>query len=143
MAKLKRLLEVELRNLRAVRSAHAKDLESRTKLEALLRACVQDVKHEIGLQRQAASGVVASGSGARAAREVREVGIGEFGPQERERVMELLLSQERVVTLLYERTFPARPQDAVFPAPGSTAEASAAGQDDLDAYFEGEMPIGV
>ena len=49
MAKLKRLLEVELRNLRAVRSAHAKDLESRTELEALLRACVQDVKHEIGL----------------------------------------------------------------------------------------------
>jgi len=42
------------------------------------------------VQRQAASGVVASGSGARAS---REVGIGEFGPQERERVMELLLSQ--------------------------------------------------
>ena len=142
MAKLKRLLEVELRNLRAVRSAHAKDFESRTELEALLRACVQDVKHEIGLQRQAASGVVASGSGARA---LREVGIGEFGPQERERVMELLLSQERVVTLLYERTFLARPQDAVFPAPGSTAEASAdaGGHDDSDAYFEGEIPIGV
>ena len=142
MAKLKRLLEVERRNLRAVRSAHAKDLESRTELEALLRACVQDVKHEIGLQRQAASGVVASGSGARAS---REVGIGEFGPQERERVMELLLSQERVVTLLYKGTFPARPQDAVFPAPGSTAEASAdaGGHDDSDAYFEGEIPIGV
>ena len=30
--------------------------------------------------------------------------------------MELLLSQERVVTLLYERTFPERPPGAVVPA---------------------------
>ena len=44
--KLKRLLEVERRNLRAVRAAHAKDLQSRTELEALLRACVDDVRKE-------------------------------------------------------------------------------------------------
>ena len=74
---------------------------------------MQDVKHEIGLQRQAAAGGAASGSQPAAAG--REVGIGEFGPQERERVMELLLSQERVVTLLYERTFPDRPH-ALLPA---------------------------
>ena len=117
---------------RAVRAAHAKDLESRTELEALLRACVQDVKHEIGLQRQAAAGGAASGS--RPAAAGREVGIGEFGPQERERVMELLLSQERVVTLLYERTFPARPQDAVLP--GSIAPEQ--GDEDL---FDADLPV--
>ena len=101
--------QVERRNLRAVRAAHAQDLESRTELEALLRACVQDVKHEIGLQRQQSAGGKGSAFGASSASKHREVGLGDFGPQERERVMELLLSQERVVTLLYERTFPDRP----------------------------------
>ena len=33
---------------------------------------------------------------------------GNFSAADRERVMELLLSQQRVVTLLYERTFPPR-----------------------------------
>ena len=123
VAKLKRLLEVERRNLRAVRAAHAKDLESRTELEALLRACVQDVKHEISLQRQAALGAATAGGGGggaqaaqrNAARAGQEISVGELGVQERERVMELLLSQERVVSLLYERTFPPRPDDAVVP----------------------------
>lgn len=32
----------------------------------------------------------------------------EFGPQERSRVLELLLSKERVVNLLYDRTFPSK-----------------------------------
>ena len=121
VAKLKRLLEVERRNLRAVRAAHAQDLESRTELEALLRACVQDVKHEIGLQRQQSAGGKGSSSsfGASSASKHREVGLGDFGPQERERVMELLLSQERVVTLLYERTFPDRPHELL---PAESAE---------------------
>ena len=35
VARLKRLLDVERRNLRAVRAAHAKDLSSRTELETL------------------------------------------------------------------------------------------------------------
>ena len=121
VAKPKRLLEVERRNLRAVRAAHAQDLESRTELEALLRACVQDVKHEIGLQRQQSAGGKGSSSsfGASSASKHREVGLGDFGPQERERVMELLLSQERVVTLLYERTFPDRPHELL---PAESAE---------------------
>ena len=115
MVKLKRLLEVERRNLRAVRAAHARDLESRTELEALLRACVQDVKHEIGLQRQAGLPAQQQDS----ARAGQEISVGELGVQERERVMELLLSQERVVTLLYERTFPPRPATVPMIAGGS------------------------
>ena len=72
---------------------------------------MQDVKHEIGLQRQQSAGGKGSAFGASSASKHREVGLGDFGPQERERVMELLLSQERVVTLLYERTFPDRPHE--------------------------------
>ena len=60
-------------------------------------------------RQQSASGKGGSFGGGSASKH-REVGLGDFGPQERERVMELLLSQERVVALLYERTFPERPQ---------------------------------
>ena len=107
VARLKRLLDVERRNLRAVRAAHAKDLQSRTELETLLRACVDDVRKEVSAQRSGASspsklGAPPAGSSARA------VGVEDLGPKERERVLELLLSQERVVALLYERTFPPR-----------------------------------
>ena len=98
VAKLKRLLEVERRNLRAVRAAHAKELQSRTELETLLRSCVQDVQHEIANQRAGGGGAAGK----------REVAAGNFSAADRERVMELLLSQQRVVTLLYERTFPPR-----------------------------------
>ena len=61
---------------------------------------MQDVKHEIGLQRQAGLPAQQQDS----ARAGQEISVGDFGVQERELLMELLLSQERVVTLLYERT---------------------------------------
>ena len=109
VARLKRLLDVERRNLRAVRGAHAKDLQSRTELETLLRACVDDVRKEVATQRGGASspGKVPGVPGSS-----RTVGVEDLGPKERERVLELLLSQERVVTLLYERAFPVRPDQA-------------------------------
>ena len=55
VARLKRLLDVERRNLRAVRAAHAKDLQSRSELETLLRACVDDVRKEIATQRSSSA----------------------------------------------------------------------------------------
>ncbi|EOD32159.1 hypothetical protein EMIHUDRAFT_449541 [Emiliania huxleyi CCMP1516] len=108
-AKLKRLLEVERRNLRAVRTAHARDLQARTELEGLLRACAEDVRREISAHRsgERAGGAGRPGSG-------REVAVASFSPGDRERVLELLLSQERVVALLYDKAFPPRhPQGAL------------------------------
>lgn len=101
VARLKRLLDVERRNLRAVRAAHARDLQSRAELETLLRACVDDVRKEIAAQRGSSASAKGNASS------VRMLGVDDLGPKERERVLELLLSQERVVSLLYERTFPA------------------------------------
>ena len=37
--------------------------------------------------------------------------MDDFSPQDRERVMELLLSQERVISLLYSKTFPLQHQN--------------------------------
>ena len=124
VARLKRLLDVERRNLRAVRSAHAKDLQSRTELETLLRACVDDVRKEVGAQRASASSSPSKLGAGPAGSSARSVGVEDLGPKERERVLELLLSQERVVALLYERTFPPRAPDDMPPSeiPGSPEE---------------------
>ena len=133
IARMKRLLEVERRNLRAVRAAHAKDLQSRTELESLLRACVGDVRKEIASQRAAAAAASPKGGSGGGGSAPGPPGHGEaeeLSARERERVLELLLSQERVVSLLYERTFPPRPPAddapavvAVDPAPNSPSDA--------------------
>jgi hypothetical protein len=77
VARLKRLLDVERRNLRAVRGAHAKDLQSRTELEALLRACVDDVRKEIAAERGRAS---PPGGGTPTA-SARLAGVEDLGPK--------------------------------------------------------------
>jgi len=152
ISRLKRLLDVERKNLRAVRAAHAKDLQSRTELEVLLRACVDDVRKELTNVRAAAAagmggmgGGGAQGAGGRPTsaeskrlkekssrpssasgeRSARMAEVSELGAKERERALELLLSQERVVSLLYERTFPPRPPAA------ATAEAADGEGDEL------------
>ena len=93
VAKLKRMLEIEKKNLMDARTALSTELEGKTELENLLRQCVEDVKAEITRRRveQKAS--------------VREP---EISPQDREKIIEVLLSQERVLTLLYDKTFPPR-----------------------------------
>merc|ERR1711939_1059390 len=53
------------------------------------------------------------------------VSVHELTSQDRERVLELLLSQQRVVQLLYSKTFPNRP-----PTPPAD-ESATAQQDDL------------
>ena len=37
----------------------------------------------------------------------------EFTKEQREKIVEMLLSQERVLSLLYEKTFPAKQEDIV------------------------------
>lgn len=41
------MLEIERRNLRKSRAAYAKEIQSRTELEELLRQCVNEAKEEL------------------------------------------------------------------------------------------------
>eukprot|EP00359_Climacostomum_virens_P008042 CAMPEP_0204915924 /NCGR_PEP_ID=MMETSP1397-20131031/13836_1 /ASSEMBLY_ACC=CAM_ASM_000891 /TAXON_ID=49980 /ORGANISM="Climacostomum Climacostomum virens, Strain Stock W-24" /LENGTH=432 /DNA_ID=CAMNT_0052088185 /DNA_START=1 /DNA_END=1299 /DNA_ORIENTATION=+ len=93
ITRLKRMVELERKNLRAARTAHAKELESRTELEQLLRKCVDDVKQEIQRRRN---------------EQRLRTKDPDLTPADREKIIEVLLSQERVLTLLYDKTFPPR-----------------------------------
>ena len=117
-ARLRRLLSDERRALTHIRANYAQELRSRTEMEMLLRQCVDDVRKEIALKtvnmgaqashrsnsRQATgtpSGAARSGSAGNAA-----IPMAAFSQTDRERTLELLLSQERVISLIYAKTFP-------------------------------------
>jgi hypothetical protein len=76
-------VEIERRNLRTARTAHAKELESRTELEQLLRKGVDDVKMEVHRRRK----------DQRIRTKKPELTLAD-----REKVMKFLVSQERVLT---------------------------------------------
>merc|ERR1712166_796226 len=103
--RLKRLLEIERRNLRTVRTAHVSELANRTELEAFLRQCIDDVKVEIGRRRNEMNTVLGS--------EHEATALLEFSAADR----------ERVINLLYDKTFPAR---------RPTAQIAPAGADPID-----------
>ena len=109
--RMKTLLERERKNLSRARKSYEKEVNQRTELEIFLRQCVRDVQIEISRRRDE---LIATNpidrnhesDGRRTTDDGDELPLSEFSSADRERVMELLLSQERVVSLLYSRTFP-------------------------------------
>lgn len=105
---LKRMVEAERRTSRANKQHMNALLQARTELEVLLQHCLDDVKSEIarhqaeedkgGLRLPGAEGAEA-------------LSVHDLSAQDRERVLELLLSQKRVVELLYSKTFPSKPPE--------------------------------
>jgi hypothetical protein len=85
----------------------------------------------------ATSTASAAGASGGAGAMLPEVAIGELGREERDRVLELLLSQERVITLLYSKTFPVKGQaaDASAAPAGAVAAAAASTHSALKAAF--------
>lgn len=114
--RLKRLLEVERKNLRQVRTQYAQELQNRTELEIFLHQCIEDVKHDIARRRNQllAGGTTFPpvGGATESSKTPEEIPLSAFSAADRERVMELLLSQERVISLLYSKTFPPRASTA-------------------------------
>eukprot|EP00596_Hydrurales_sp_CCMP1899_P005629 CAMPEP_0119043944 /NCGR_PEP_ID=MMETSP1177-20130426/27150_1 /TAXON_ID=2985 /ORGANISM="Ochromonas sp, Strain CCMP1899" /LENGTH=407 /DNA_ID=CAMNT_0007013129 /DNA_START=269 /DNA_END=1492 /DNA_ORIENTATION=- len=106
-SRLRRLLSEERKALQHVRTNYAAELRSRTEIEMLLRQCVDDVKKEISLR---SFGVPVSRTGSRPGSSAGPLVVGKstssFTQADRERTLELLLSQERVISLIYAKTFP-------------------------------------
>ncbi|CAM9844075.1 unnamed protein product, partial [Laminaria digitata] len=134
--RLKRLLETERRNLRQVRSSYSAELQQRTELENLLRASVEEVRQEITTTRKRAAklglleGAKADGTGGGALSQPQSAASGSlegggsrgreandgsgdsvasFSSRHRQQTLEMLLSRERVLSLLYAKTFPLSP----------------------------------
>lgn len=104
--RLRRLLAEERKSLQTVRQNYAVELAARTEMELLLRKCVEDVRKEIARRRIEANNVAGSDLVKLYSRNPGAIPVEDFTQEDRERAIELLLSQERVVTLLYAKTFP-------------------------------------
>ena len=83
----------------------------KTYLEQLLRQCVDDVKGEISWKKSENKVMFYKqkkwAQTAKSRWRVANLWPGEtLTNQEREKIIEVLMSQERVLTLLYDKTFP-------------------------------------
>ena len=88
-----------------MKTMSAQEIETKNMLEKILRQCVDDVKAEIAKKRsENKSSYYARGK--RGKLELQEE--QNLTAQEREKIVEVLMSQERVLTLLYDKTFPPR-----------------------------------
>ena len=105
ITKFKKRLEEERRLLRMMKTMSATEIKTKNYLEKILRQCVDDVKGEIAKKRsENKSNYYARGKkGKIELKEEQNLTV-----QEREKIIEVLLSQERVLTLLYDKTFPPR-----------------------------------
>lgn len=123
MEKLRKMMQHERRLLKAARQQYNKELASKTELEILLKQAVDKVKSERKQHRKQAQMKVYTtqpglGVGVNLVNPTQGTSSGgavpgtnsheeenELNQHERERVIELMLSQERVIALLYEKTF--------------------------------------
>ncbi|EEY54341.1 uncharacterized protein PITG_07957 [Phytophthora infestans T30-4] len=99
--RLKRLLEVERRNLQQVRTAYKLELQNHTELEMVIKECVQDIRGEIVHVSQLPLVMPSHSSGSL-------LGSPQHGRQserrmsssERQRLVEKLLEKEQLLNLL-------------------------------------------
>lgn len=120
ITQLKRMVEAERRTVRSLKQQQADMMQQRTEIEVLLRQCLDDVKAEImrhRLEHEQKDGSAIPGPGV----PITAMSVHELTTQDRERVLELLLSQQRVVQLLYSKTFPQQPPSPLVDDPSAMA----------------------
>ena len=100
------MIITEQKKLRQVRTLYANQIEKKTNLEQILRQCVDDVKAEIALKRSQNKVLYYNQRATTAKGRRKQAAEEDLTAQEREKIIEVLLSQERVLTLLYDKTFP-------------------------------------
>uniref|UniRef100_A0A6V0IIT3 Uncharacterized protein n=1 Tax=Zooxanthella nutricula TaxID=1333877 RepID=A0A6V0IIT3_9DINO len=112
ITKMKRMVESEKRTSHELKQQLTDLVQERSELEVLLRQCLEDVKAEI-LRHRAEAGSAPPSAAADGAvpgvvvpgQAIAAMSVSDLTSQDRERVLELLLSQQRVVQLLYNKTF--------------------------------------
>lgn len=118
--RLRKTLESERKSLQKERQSYQQELRARTEAELLLRQCVEDVRREISrVHLQSAREAATAKTGGYDSRKFTSKSADsdmkpsrsgskddKLSAEDRERQLELLLSQERVVSLLYSKTFP-------------------------------------
>ena len=108
--RLRRLLGEERKNLQQLRQNYAIELKNRTEAELLLRTCIEDVRKEIARRHienaQISNNAQSQDLAKLYGRTPGMIPIEQFNAEDRERAIELLLSQERVLALLYSKAFP-------------------------------------
>jgi len=121
IARLKRLYQQTRAQVDALKDQQNKYVQNRTELEILLTSSLEDVKMEIARKEEdareqgkrerpdSAGGTPAAGPKIDPEKRPRSVTVYDMTSEDRERVLELLLSQQRVVQLLYNKTFPKKP----------------------------------
>lgn len=77
--------------MRELKTTYMREIESKTELEKILRKLVDDIKEEIMQVR-------AEGREARKKED-------EFGREARQALIEKLLNNEKILTLIYDKTF--------------------------------------
>ncbi|RLN48809.1 hypothetical protein BBJ28_00025669, partial [Nothophytophthora sp. Chile5] len=116
--RLKRLLEVERRNLQQVRVAYKLELQNHTELESILKSCIQDVRSEIAFTSQlplvsapSSSNNFSSSPIVTGRRPNTSGGLQDesrLNAAERKQLIERLLEKEQLLTLLTAKAFPIR-----------------------------------
>ncbi|GMF50785.1 unnamed protein product [Phytophthora fragariaefolia] len=107
--RLKRLLEVERRNLQQVRTAYKLELQNHTEFEIVLKECVQDVRSEIAhvSQLPLVMSSHSSSSSLLGSPQQRQA-ENRLNSAERQRLVERLLEKEQLLSLLTAKAFPVR-----------------------------------
>ncbi|KAE8990856.1 hypothetical protein PR003_g21582 [Phytophthora rubi] len=106
--RLKRLLEVERRNLQQVRTAYKLELQNHTELEMILKDCVQDVRGEISHVSQLPLVMPHSSSSSLLGSPQHRQTESRLNSAERQRLIERLLEKEQLLSLLTAKAFPVR-----------------------------------